>query len=147
MRGFLDRLGESLRRLMQGRNGSDALSIAALIGAFVIVLVNSLVPSIVLSLIGYALLGYSIFRVFSRNTSARAAENERFLAIMGRAKRTDAGSRGAKASKGTTPGNASADGRLRLRCEGCGQSLSVPKGRGTLKVTCPKCHHQTRIES
>lgn len=27
-------------------------------------------------------------------------------------------------------------------CEECGQRLTVPKGKGTLKITCPKCGHQ-----
>ncbi len=32
---------------------------------------------------------------------------------------------------------------LTFTCSQCGQSLSVPKGKGMLKVTCPKCGNQT----
>lgn len=39
------------------------------------------------------------------------------------------------------------DDTLMFQCEQCGQKLSVPKGKGTLKITCPKCHHQQKIHS
>lgn len=32
---------------------------------------------------------------------------------------------------------------LTFKCSKCGQSLSVPKGKGMLKITCPKCGNQT----
>ena len=28
------------------------------------------------------------------------------------------------------------------KCKNCGQKLRVPKGRGKIKITCPKCHNQ-----
>ena len=32
-------------------------------------------------------------------------------------------------------------------CEGCGQRLTVPKGKGKLRTTCPKCGHVVMRES
>ncbi len=32
-------------------------------------------------------------------------------------------------------------------CSNCGQRLSVPRGKGTLRVTCPKCHLVTTVKS
>lgn len=37
--------------------------------------------------------------------------------------------------------------KVYLSCEKCGQPLSVPKGKGTLKVTCPKCRYQMTTHS
>ena len=57
-----------------------------------------------------------------------------------------AGGRSARPGDGAS-GSVGSDGKMRISCETCGQSLSVPKGRGTLKVTCPKCNHQMRVKS
>ena len=27
------------------------------------------------------------------------------------------------------------------KCKECGQELRVPKGKGKIEITCPKCHH------
>ena len=30
-----------------------------------------------------------------------------------------------------------------FKCKKCGAVLSVPRGKGTLRVTCPQCYEQT----
>lgn len=32
-------------------------------------------------------------------------------------------------------------------CKGCGQVLSVPRGKGTLRVVCPKCKTESTMKS
>ena len=34
-----------------------------------------------------------------------------------------------------------------LKCPACGQILSVPKGKGKIRVTCPKCHAKVETKS
>ena len=34
-----------------------------------------------------------------------------------------------------------------FKCKGCGQVLSVPRGKGTLRVVCPKCKTETKQKS
>ena len=34
-----------------------------------------------------------------------------------------------------------------LKCPNCGQMLSVPKGKGKIRVTCPKCHAKMETRS
>ena len=34
-----------------------------------------------------------------------------------------------------------------FKCPNCGQMLSVPKGKGKIRVTCPKCHAKMETRS
>ena len=34
-----------------------------------------------------------------------------------------------------------------LECPSCGQTLAVPKGKGKIRVTCPKCHNKVETET
>lgn len=173
MGNFFGNLGAKLQQFMIGRNGPDKLSRWALGGAIVVTLVGMFVPNVVLTMVSYALLFYSIYRMFSTNVSARRQEDEKFAGFLAKLK----GGRGAGTNRGSgaggtggpngtnaggqRPGGTGASGvsgagrtapsqskaKVRFTCDNCGQSLSVPKGRGKLKVTCPTCHHQQTIDS
>ena len=75
---------EKLIRFMQGRYGIDQLSKLLIVLGVVAVLVSAFVNWGVLGLIiyflGWVLVIWGYFRVFSRNVSKRYAENEAFLA-------------------------------------------------------------------
>ena len=125
------RFGESIRRFMYGRYGTDELNIALLIAAVAVSLTNSLLSMFlrdsaiyanILSPIFYllmlALLGYSLFRTFSRNIYARQKENRWFRNTWQRLR----------------------DRKNRYyRCPRCGQTVRVPKGKGKISIHCPKC--------
>ncbi len=161
MGNFFANLNEKMQNFMAGRNGADKLARWTLGASVVVLLVNMLVPNVVLSMLSYALLFYCVYRMFSSNVAARRQENEKFEQLLGRFSRGRSGSSGASGAAGssrktTGSGNAGASGaassaadkqKLTFACEKCGQSLSVPKGRGTLKVTCPKCNHQQKVKS
>ncbi len=164
MGDFFKNLNDKLGNFMVGRNGPDTLSRWALGAAIVVILIGTFVPSLILTMLSYALLFYSIYRMFSKNVTARRQKNEKFQAFLARFK-------GGRNTGGGTSGSASSTGRsanasstasssaqtkkppapdkakVRFTCDNCGQSLSVPKGRGKLKVTCPSCHHQQTIDS
>lgn len=125
------RMGESLRRFMYGRYGSDQLNVTILIVAVVLSLVNSVltvalhfsaiyrgIVSPFLSLLMYALLGYAIFRMFSRNIYRRQRENRKFAQLWSRLR--DRSNR-------------------YFRCPSCKQTVRVPKHRGKICIRCPKC--------
>ena len=67
------------RRFMYGRYGSDPLNTALLLLALVLMLVGELVSFRILVLCAVALLVLCYFRMFSRNISARYAENQKFM--------------------------------------------------------------------
>ena len=117
------------RNFMAGRYGSDALTYALVIFSLVLGLLMNLFRVPFLQLIMLLPLGYCFFRMFSRNIERRAAENRAFLKFwqpigkwfMGRAARSqDAAHR-------------------YFRCPKCRQKLRVPRGKGRINITCPKC--------
>ena len=125
------RFGESFRRFMYGRYGSDELNIALLIAAVAVGLTNSFLSlffrgftvytqiiSPVFYLLMLGLLGFSLFRSFSRNIYARQKENRWFRNMWQRLR----------------------DRKNRYyRCPKCKQTVRVPKGKGKISIRCPKC--------
>ena len=125
-----------LRKFMYGRYGSDALSITLIVIGFIISLFSSLwnIPSSV-SLVIF-LLAY--FRVFSRNINKRYMENQKFL------KSVEPITSRFKSFKGK------ANNRKNykyFKCKNCRQKIRVPRGKGKIKVTCPKCGEKTIVKS
>ena len=90
------------------------------------------------SLIGMVFLLYFMFRCFSRNIAARTRENARYIALTAKPRAAWARFNTRWDQRKTTKF---------LKCPQCGQSLSVPKGKGTLKITCPKCRNQFTTKS
>ena len=111
---------------MAGRYGSDRLNQCLLGAAFVLLLISAIGGRQVqwmsmLSLLAYVPLIWSMFRMYSRNIEARRRENAAFLRFFSRL----------------------TDKQYRyFRCPQCGQQLRVPRGRGKISITCPKCHNQ-----
>ena len=128
---------------MSGRYGSDNLSRFSLFAAVVFVIVNMILSSIetestvlawiafICYFVGMALLIWNIFRTFSRNTSKRYAENQAYLRKKSDVKDFFKGlfGKGDKTHKV-------------YRCPNCRQKVRVPKGKGRIMITCPKCKTQ-----
>lgn len=120
--------------LMQGRNGNDQLGATSLILCFVFLLIYMFTGLDFLWIVGIAALAYSIFRTLSRNVHKRQAENQAFLQLVSKPRKTISVAIKAIRNRKTT---------MYFKCESCKTVLSVPRGKGRIKVTCPKCHHQT----
>lgn len=123
------KMKEKLYRFMQGRYGQDNLNRFLLGVILFLMIIDIFIPGNVLYLIGFALLIYTYYRIFSRNIPKRYRENQWYLGKT-------AGIRGFFQKKK----------RLRqmkktyyiCRCRGCKQQIRLPKGK-KLEVTCPKC--------
>lgn len=127
---------QKFAQFMAGRYGVDALG-KALNYLSLALLVLSLfwrwlfVPVAVLLFVQY-------FRIFSRNSARRMQENRQYLAL-------------AQKVKGWVQGFV---GRLRqskthrfYRCPSCRQRIRVPRGKGKIRITCPKCRTQFEKKS
>lgn len=125
MRGFFARIGAALRQFMQGRYGTDKLNMVILGAGLVVCLINMFIPfpplNLLFMLLSYALMGWAIFRCMSRNTYKRYQENRKFLIFLDRLKDRD---------------------HRYFECPKCRQGVRVPKGKGKIAITCPKCREK-----
>ncbi len=120
-----------LARFMEGRHGMDALSKTLLILSLVVMFVFRLIPKLQgVALFGLALFIYSIWRCLSRNQEKRYLENIRFTNIK-EALRSERSVAKMRLSDRNT--------HRYFRCPICGTWLRVPKGKGTIKISCPHC--------
>jgi hypothetical protein len=120
-----------LRVFMAGRNGPDQLAIAAFAVAFVASIFSNIFGGIiVLMFFSMASLGYSTFRILSKNLSKRRGENYRFCNIWWSFKSAVSGWRERR--------TLSKEYKFFV-CHGCKNRLRVPKGKGKIQITCPRC--------
>lgn len=119
-----------LQNFMLGRYGPDELG-KTLLGASLLVMVISMFWSITwLVYLGYFLFFAALFRFCSKNFSRRRAENDRFIGYWWpvRTRVSDF----LKRLFGTK-------GYRYYRCPSCKNMLRVPKNKGRVQITCPKC--------
>ena len=126
LRGLGQQLAMGLRRFMEGRYGTDKLNMVILGCALAIVVVYSFfVPAGVVQLIlwalSYALMIWAIFRSLSRNTYKRYEENRKFLRVVDQVKDRE---------------------HRYFNCPRCRQRVRVPRGKGKISISCPKCHEK-----
>ena len=126
---------------MYGRYGNDQFNQFLSVIALAVLVVNLFVKIPFLWMGALALLLWTYFRMLSRNTSRRYAENERFLSFISRFRR--GGSTGGYAGgRSAAERRAEREQRKIYRyfvCPHCSQKVRVPRGKGKIEITCPKC--------
>ena len=108
-----------MARLMSGRSGVDQLGLFLLIFSVVLNLIGSLTKLPILQALAYIPLFLTFYRTFSRNVSKRYQENQRFTQFFARIK-------GRKTY-------------CYFKCPSCKTQVKVPRGKGTIRITCPSC--------
>lgn len=124
-----------LRNFMYGRNGSDALCFALLLLSIILSVTLAFLPEslMLLRLVCYIPLALCFYRMLSKNLAKRKLENERFLIWWSSVKR--------KFYQKTQRIKDSKTYKF-LKCPNCAQTLRLPKGKGKIRITCPKCGKQ-----
>lgn len=128
MREFFDRLNLRIAEFMNGRNGLDNLNKFMLVLAILLMLFFAFVPF--LSTVAWIILALVVFRSFSVNILARERENEKYLQIVDKPLKVFKRLNLKWTNRKTT---------VYFKCKNCGTHLSLPKGKGKLRVVCPKC--------
>lgn len=118
---------------MIGRYGMDQLGMALAGCYFILAIIGSFVHLWVLNGISYVPLVLCIFRVTSKAQNKRYYENQKFLSFI----------RPFQERFQVTKRRFNERSTHRFyRCKSCGQVIRVPKGRGKLAITCPKCKYE-----
>lgn len=121
---------EKIMRFMYGRNGVDDFSRGLLWVTFVCIILDWVMPVRVFYIVGLVALFYSYYRILSKDCRKREQENYWYL------------------NKTKTIRNffQKKVNRLKMRkeyhlytCNKCKQTIRIPRGKGKIEITCPKC--------
>lgn len=145
----MDKFKKWFADFSRGRYGQDEFNRALCITVIILLAISLVTQFLALALgtpltvvsrvanwIGFIALFYMFFRLYSRNFEKRRAENEWYLEKKRKfeQKRQKREARNNKEYK-------------YLTCAQCGQEMRVPRGKGTIKVKCPKCNQETIVKS
>ncbi|MCC8101888.1 MAG: hypothetical protein LIP11_06375 [Clostridiales bacterium] len=132
------KISDFFSNFMSGRYGADDLSKFMLAVCLILLVINIFTSQPLIYLLALVLLVLSYFRMFSRNYMQRSAENEKYLNLtQGIRDRFSKAGRRAKESK---------DYHI-YKCPSCGQKIRVPRGKGKICITCPKCRNEFQKKS
>ena len=124
-RQFAAKLSARLRNFMMGRYGTDRLNMAilsvGLVASLLSVIFKFAPVNLALFLLSYGMMFWAIFRCLSRNTYKRYQENRKFLQFVGRLKDRE---------------------HRYFDCPKCRQMVRVPRGKGKISITCPRCREK-----
>ena len=136
--GFLQRLKESFARFMQGRHGPDNLGMFTLITGLACSLLGSFTGIGILSLLGFALYVWTLFRMFSRNNDKRFAENRKYIELTSNWK--------TRIRQFIKRMKNRRDYRY-FKCPNCKVLLRMKRGSGEKDITCVRCGFQFKQKS
>ena len=124
---------ERFRRFMAGRYGTDALNQFLSIVSIVLLLVALLSRVNLFTWVGMGVLIWCYYRTFSRDIPKRTEENYKFYTLK---QQLEGKVRSLKEQW--------ANRKLYhyYRCPQCRQKLRVPRGRGRIQISCPRCGTQ-----
>ena len=122
---------ERLIRFMSGRYGADQLSRFMLGVCFVCLILNLFTGTYFLYVLALALLAVCYFRMFSRNIARRSEENQKYLQLRGKVLAVFRKSWWQERRAYHI-----------YKCPSCGQKIRIPRGKGKICITCPKCRNE-----
>ena len=123
---------------MYGRYGIDTLGKWTVGLGLAIMLIAGWTSNSKLSLLSWVLIIYSYYRMFSRDYNRRYAENQKFLTWQNKIKYKVNNWKRNLTDRKT---------HHIYKCPSCGQKIRVPRGKGKIIVTCPKCRTEFQKRS
>lgn len=126
-----DFMKQRIARFMYGRYGIDKLCRTLVTVALILLVMSTFARSNLLYFLSLGVLVYSYYRAFSKNIQARYKEAMAYERFKGRIKGIPQRIRDMKTHK-------------IFRCTGCGQRIRIPRHKGNVEITCPKCKNVFR---
>jgi len=121
---------EKFRRFMYGRYGNDNLNQFLMILCLICMVISMFFGGGFLYLVAIVLLVLSYYRMFSRKIYKRAQENQLYLAKTEKIRKKWRGFINRMKQRRT---------HLIYKCPNCSQKIRIPRGKGRIRITCPKC--------
>lgn len=122
---------EKFLRFMQGRYGADQLYRVMMIGGMALVILSDLIFRELLLILGWLLIILAFVRLFSKNCSRRYAENQKYLELTGKIRKVFGKQKYVMEQR--------KDYHI-YTCPQCRQKIRMPRGKGKVEISCPKCH-------
>lgn len=124
-------MGEKIKEFFKGRYGQDQFGSFLLILAVISMLIRIISKSYIFNVLTLAILIYANYRVMSKNIYARSSENMKYMDYKNSIVRYFTWKYLSIFGK---------DGYKYIKCQTCNQELKVPKNKGKIKISCPKCN-------
>ena len=127
---FFERVRAAFARFMSGRYGADQLNMTILWTSLIMSVIGAIASLGILTLLADALLIFMFIRMFSKDRYRRAQENQVFL------QKTE------KVRRGFTQWLNRMKNSKKYRyfsCPKCKKRLRVPRGVGSVTITCKDC--------
>lgn len=121
---------EKLRRFMMGRYGVDYFSRFTLTASLIFLILSTLTKFSLFQLLFWGFLLYTYYRIFSRNIAKRREENNWYLNKTYKTRNFILRQKNSLAQRKT---------HHIYKCPNCKQKIRVPRGKGKIEITCPKC--------
>lgn len=129
----MNQLKYKLSNFMRGRYGQDTLSKFIMAMSFVFLIVSFFTLEKPFYMVAFLLIILCYHRMFSKDIEKRYKENQKFLNLRYKIVcKIDRLKRRLKERKT----------HCFFKCTQCKQVIRIPKGKGNICVTCPKCKHE-----
>lgn len=127
----MNKFKQNIQRFMYGRYGVDQFGRFLSGCLLALIVLNIFLHSVWIFYLEMVLIVYEYFRIFSKNHGKRYQENAKFLDIKNRILRFTVTKRREMEERKYNH---------IYSCPSCKQKIRIPKGKGKIEITCPKCH-------
>ena len=127
----MEGMREKLARFMVGRYGQDEFGQFLFAVALISMLLSVLFGGSVWYTISLILLVFGYYRLLSKNHARRYQENSRYLLYFNKVK--------AMIKRKEYQIKQYQHNHI-YRCPSCRQKIRIPRGKGKIQISCPKCH-------